>query len=304
MVEELDINNEPFIKIVSGGARMKILVIGGSRFVGPYLVEMLLEKGCAVTVFNRGSVPCPKGAKFIQGDRNQPFQIQEHFDVVVDMVAYTGDQARTAVEQLKFDFMVHVGTAASYKKSGEFPLKEDFPLGDWPVWGAYNKGKVDCENVLKKSGIKYASIRPVFILGPENFADREKFIYTRIKKGETLILPGNGEAVIQFVFAKETAEAIALLATKRIEGNFNCCGTEAITVNGLVEEMGKLVGKKPVVKHNHEADGKSWKIDQFPFANENFFCSNEKLKKLGVHFSPLISQLKADYEIHYKKILD
>lgn len=163
---------------------MKILIIGGSRFVGPYLIDML-QKDHEVTVFNRGTIQkeYPKHVKFLKGDRDSKFTIKEHFDVAIDMIAYTGPQIKNSIDHLNFDFFVNFGTAASYKKSGIFPLVEEFILGDWPVWGDYNKGKVDCENILKKSGIKFATLRPVFILGPHNYADREHFIYKRIKRG-------------------------------------------------------------------------------------------------------------------------
>ena len=157
--------------------------------------------------------------------------------------------------------------------------------------------------MLEKSGVKYVSMRPVYILGPNNYIDREKFIYSKIKNSETITLPGNGEAMVQFVFVKEVAESIVLLATRKLQGAFNCAGDEAITLNGLVNEMGKIIGKNPVIKHNASTDGSNWNDNEFPFGNENFFCDNSKIKNLGIKFTPLLSGLKSDFKNYYKNVI-
>ncbi|KKQ91445.1 MAG: hypothetical protein UT16_C0014G0001, partial [Candidatus Azambacteria bacterium GW2011_GWA2_39_10] len=66
------------------------------------------------------------------------------------------------------------------------------------------------------------------------------------------------------------------------------------------EEMGKIIGKNPIIKCNHSADGAKWNSGEFPFANENFVVSNKKIKKLGIKFTPLIEGLNKDYENYYK----
>ncbi|MFH1520352.1 MAG: NAD-dependent epimerase/dehydratase family protein [Candidatus Micrarchaeota archaeon] len=280
---------------------MNILVIGGSRFVGPLLVIQLLAKNYNITLFNRGLIRSAyENLTFIKGDRNNGFSIDEHFDIVIDMCAYNGIQTRTALEQIDFDFFIHFSTAAVYKKTNQFPLTEDSPLGIWPLWGDYNKGKVECEQILSKSGINFATIRPVYILGSDNYCDRERFIYSRIKSNQPLILPGNGQAMIQFVFAKDVANSIALIAENKVTGNYNCVGDEKISLHDLVMEMGKIVGQKPSLKFNLNTDGENFDEREFPFANETFLCSNKKLKSLGVKFTPLLKGLKEDYQFYSK----
>lgn len=281
---------------------MNILIIGGSRFVGPHLISLLLKNKHNLTVFNRGSIQFsyPKGVYVVQGDRDKGFGSLGKFDVVIDMCAYTGDQTKRALKELTFDYFLNFGTVASYKKTEIFPLTEDSTIGDWPSFGEYNKGKVACEQVLEKSGVKYATIRPVYILGPKNYCDRENFIYSRIKKGVPLNLPGNGLGVAQFVFVDEVAKAIATLVEGKITGSFNVSGNEEITVIGLVEEMGKIVGKKPIIQFNPNAIGLNFNEAEFPFDNENLIVSNDKIKKLGIQFIQLIDGLKRDYKNYYK----
>ena len=282
---------------------MEILIIGGSRFLGPILIEQLLKNGHSLSVFNRGTIKSEytSGVHFIKGDRNGSFNIDDHFDVVIDTCAYTGIHTKKTLDDLDFDFFLHIGTVASYKRTELFPLTESSEIGEWPLWGDYNKGKVECENVLEKSGVKYASLRPVYILGPNNYVDREHFIYSCIKRGVPLRLPGNGQALVQFVFCKDVVDSIVLIAENKDIGAFNCAGDEVITLIGLVQSMGKIAGKSPKIEFNPEADGVHFDESEFPFANENMVCSNEKIKKAGIGFTPLITGLKADYQHHYKK---
>lgn len=284
---------------------MKVLIIGGSRFVGPLLISQLLQANHDVVVFNRGQINnnYPNGVRFIEGDRNNGFKVADHFDAVVDMCAYTGAQTKMALEQLSYDLFVHFGSVVSYKKSEIFPLTEESQTGLWPSMGDYGKGKVECEQVLAASGKKYATIRPGYILGANNYVDRENFIYSRIHKGIELVLPGNGQALAQFIFAQDVAAIIVLILQKNLTGAFNCSGNEMITLKGLVEVMGELVGKQPRIAYNSAADGERYNQDEFPFSNENLLVSNQKLKDAGFTFTPLLDGLRADFDSHYKELL-
>ena len=281
---------------------MKILIIGGSRFVGPILVEMLLKHKHQITVFNRGTLQTkyPKTVKFVQGDRDKGFGLKEKYDAVIDMCAYSGKQTQKAIKELKFDYFLNFGTVAAYKRTEIFPITEEFPIGIWPGWGDYNRGKAECEKILAKSKIKYCSIRPVYILGPKNYCDRENFIYSRIKKGESLSLPVNGLGVVQFVFVDEVANIIVELTEKKILGTYNVNGDDIISVVGLVQEMAKIVGKKPIIKYDPHNTGDNFDENKFPFDNDTIIQSNEKIKRLGFKFKSLIEGLKKDYKNYYK----
>ncbi len=276
---------------------MNILIIGGSRFVGPILIQQLLDKGHDITVLNRGNHTIQENrVTQIKHDRNQGFSLNEKFDVVADMCAYNGLHTQAAVTQLKFDHFVHFSTAAVYKKPDSFPLTENSQLGGWPIWGEYNKGKVECEAALERSDISYATIRPVYILGPRNYVDRERFIYSKIKNGQIVHLPGDGEARVQFVFVNEVASLFAKIIENKITGSFNCCGDDIVTLKQLVEVMGKIVGKQPKIL----ITDKELPESKFPFANETFFCSNHKAKSLGIKFGSLKANLLRDYLTYYK----
>lgn len=285
---------------------MKILIIGGSRFIGPALIKELLERDHQVTVFNRGNkeMRFSKGVEIVNGDRNKAFGISKDFDVVIDTCAYNEAHVKKAIEELKFGRYFFISTAAAYAKTEIFPLREDStPTGAWPLWKEYGIDKARAENFLMASGKKCVILRPVYILGKENHVARESFIYGKIAKGEPLVLPGNGNAAIQFVFVQDVAKAITALVESDDNGIYNICGDDSITLNGLVKEMGRIIGKEPIIGYNPSADGIGFSPDEFPFANENFFCSNEKIKKAGIRFTPFLAGLKNDYEGYYKKLI-
>lgn len=298
---------KPFLPYLFGrkNTMQKVLIIGGSRFIGPFLVEELLFRGHEVTVFNRGRIQkqYPDRVRFIPGDRNDGFGVKERFDAVIDMCAMYGAHTAKAINELVFDFFVNLGTAAVYEKSELFPLTEESNLGNWSLWGDYNRGKVECERVLAKSGVSYASLRPVYILGPRNYLLREAFIYAKLKRGEPLILPGNGQALLQFIHAREVAASLALIMEKRIEGVFNCAGDKIVTLRGLIEEMAGIVHKEPHIEYNPKADGWRFNAREFPFANENFVVANDKIKGLGARFAPISEFLRSDYDNYYEKII-
>ncbi|MDO8626796.1 MAG: NAD-dependent epimerase/dehydratase family protein [Candidatus Magasanikbacteria bacterium] len=282
---------------------MKVLLIGGSRFTGPAIVAELLKKNYEVTVFNRGNITerhDPK-VRFIKGDRNSGFNLRDHFDAVIDTCAYTKEQIKRSLGELQFDYYLFVSTAAVYRKTHVFPLTEvNSPRGPWPVWGEYSARKIECEEALEHSGAAHAIVRPVYILGPHNPVDRENFIYSRLRNNTPLTLPGNGSAIIQFIFVQDIARIYARLVEQKITGIFNCAGSEGITLIGLVEEMARIVGVPPQIEFNPAADGDKFDERQFPFANENFFCDNIKLKQLGFTPSSLITGLRQDYVGYYR----
>jgi len=116
-----------------------------------------------------------------------------------------------------------------------------------------------------------------------------------------LIIPGNGEALVQFVFARDVAESIALIAEKKARGAFNCAGDEMLSLRGLVEEMARIAGTAPAFRFNSERDGDRFDEAEFPFANENLICGNSRLKALGARFTPLLKGLEEDYRGYYSK---
>lgn len=92
-----------------------------------------------------------------------------------------------------------------------------------------------------------------------------------------------------------------MLTGQKLTGAFNCAGDETITLTGLVKEMGKIAGRKAIIKLNPKTDRENFNEAEFPFANETFMCSNEKIKSAGMTFTPLLRGLTDDYKNYYEK---
>jgi dTDP-glucose 4,6-dehydratase len=288
---------------------MHLLILGGTRFLGLNFLKTILNSGNRITLFNRGSmqeVNLFKDIQIIKGDRNRKSDVEvlqnKLFDVVVDFSGYTRYQIELMVHQLsgKIGHYIYCSSGAVYEETEKFPLTEDQKIGNWPIWGEYGRGKLESElylwDTFLKSGFPLTIIRPVFILGPDNYLDREKFIISRILNNSPILLPGGGQSISQFVFVDEVSKAIVNLLKepfKHIGEVYNCCGDEFITLFGLVELFATKL-KKDVniidinLKRYQIADIPYEAEDIFPFSNSHFICSNEKLRKaIGCKFRSL-----------------
>jgi nucleoside-diphosphate-sugar epimerase len=282
---------------------MKVLVIGGSRFVGPSLLRLLSENGHQITVFNRGTRqrPLPSGASQVIGDREEGFGDLGRFDVVIDTCAYRKEHTERALKEIPSEHFIHVSSAVVYDRTNPSPYREDSPIGPWPLWGDYNRNKAEIERALESSGRRYSSLRPVYVLGAGNHIPREEWIYRSLSRGEPILMPGNGDAEVQFVFSEDVARALVLIAESGAQGAFNCAGDERISLVEFVRELARISEKEPHIVLSPENDGVNWDPARFPFPNETFLVSNDRLKSLGMSFTDLREGLRRDYETYYRQ---
>lgn len=197
---------------------MKVLVVGGTRFMGVATVERLLEHAHDVTIFNRGTRPnpWPGRVRALTGDRTDPRALGrlagELFDAIVDFCAYDADDASGLLGiQGEVPRLVHISSGTVYRLDPRLPWAEDTPYGPAELWGEYARGKIECERVLRSGRAAAAAttaIRFPWVLGPGSYADRERFVLNRLLDGQELLLPGDGQAPQQFLSAEQAAEAV------------------------------------------------------------------------------------------------
>ncbi len=193
------------------GLLMKILVMGGTRFVGKPLVARLQEQGHALTLFTRGRLPAPEGVESVRGDRSVDADLDQlkgrTFEVVIDSSGRSLDDSRRvlAVTGAPAHRFLYVSSAGVYAASTQWPLDETAAIDP----ASRHSGKADTEQWLQEQGIPFTSFRPTYIVGPGNYNPVERWFFDRIVHDRPIPLPGSGETITQIGHAEDLAEAMA-----------------------------------------------------------------------------------------------
>jgi 2'-hydroxyisoflavone reductase len=234
---------------------MRILILGGTGFIGPYQVEYALERKHTVTLFNRGktnSTLFPKVPRLI-GDRNvaggHDALKKGTWDLVIDNPTSNPQWVRGAGEALKgrVGQYLFVSTISVFSDNSK-PVDENGPLNppsniDAPYNAqAYGSNKVRCEQEAKNQfGDNVTVVRPGLIVGPGDLSDRFSYWPVRIDKGGEILAPGSPDDPVQYVDAKDLSSWIVRLGEARTMGTFNATGPKTPTT---IAEM--LYGIKAV----------------------------------------------------------
>ncbi len=286
---------------------MKILVMGGSRFMGLATVRELLAHGHSVTVLNRGTraVEWPGPVTELRGDRNDPQALRQlnglAFDGVIDLSAYTGEQTRlllAAPGMKDVPRWVHCSSGAVYAPQPILPWKENGAMGPWSLWGQYAIDKLDGERSLqtrRAANLATTALRLPFVLGPANYVDREEFVFNRLLDDATILLPGDGQAVVQFVSTGQVAQAM-VAALEVFSGSgwqvFNIAAPGFCSLEGFVQICAEITGKEP--KLQRVAGGPTGGAGEvfnggnavFPFPNANYVLDLEAAAAAGISPKP------------------
>lgn len=272
---------------------MKTLVMGGSYFIGWHLVQELAKTGHDVWVFNRGTRgrKYPQNVRHIQGDRNDVSAMRSSLgrlqvDAVFDLTAYRGEQTAVMLDIFggRVAKYLHISTAAVYLQSDIFPIREDFATGRHHIWGTYGGNKLDCENLLleahRKYGFPAVVFRPSYVYGPDNYIPRERFLYERISRSRPILIPDDGQALIQLGHVEDLAKAwhLALDNPKSIGEVYNVSGNEYITLDGLARLVSDIMKRDVEIVHVDLSEYKLTARDIFPFDNCTYFTDIEKAK--------------------------
>lgn len=235
---------------------MKILVLGGTWFLGAAVVENALQRGWQVTTFNRGrsGQPAP-GALTVHGDRTIPADLQrlaQHgpWDAVVDTSASSMAprdvlHAARALEGVAGRY-VYVSTVSAYQGWPDEALTETSPVLDGPPdadsgygrmpdgWDGpdlhYGRQKAGTERAVLESfgSVRTAILRPGVILGPGEYVGRLPWWLSRAARGGRILAPGRSDKTIQPVDVRDVA-AFAL----------GCCAADGGGVFNVTAPIGR-----------------------------------------------------------------
>ena len=290
---------------------MRILVMGGTRFIGVYLTQQLVREGHEVVLFNRGKKPSPvPGLKVITGDRTVAADLNqlagESFDAIFDNNGRELSDTQPLVELFKgkVQHFVYMSSAGVYLKSDEMPHTE----GDAEDPKSRHKGKNDTEAYLIQSGIPFTSIRPTYIYGPQNYNDLDAWYFDRILQNRPVPIPGHGQHLTQLGHCGDLADAmVKVLGNQTAIGEiYNISGDKAVTFDGLAKACAIAAGQDPEKLKLVHYDPKSFdfgKKKAFPMRPQHFFCSVDKAKR-DLNWAPkfdLIAGLKDSLNNDYLK---
>src|SRR3989441_4558068 len=239
---------------------MRILVLGGTEFIGVHLVRALTRAGHEVAVFNRGrrNERLPAGVRTIVGDRKDHAAVRttlagERVDARGD-VTYaptTGEDVDAVLDALdgRLGHALFVSTCRVYDHALPIPYDEATPRSLY--WGEYAKHKIAGEDTLlrrqRERGLPVTIVRPTHVYGPMNTRNNETFFFDRLLRGRPVLLPGDGRWLRQFGHVEDLADAmVALLGRREAFGQaYNVTGEETITQAGFVELIADVI-KRPL----------------------------------------------------------
>jgi 2'-hydroxyisoflavone reductase len=257
---------------------MRILILGGTGFLGPHEIPYAVARGHAVTVFNRGNQPAPAGVEQLTGDRDKGDLASlagRRWDVCIDNAAYVPFQVRDAARMLasQVDHYLFVSTISTYADhgaaEGDAAADEDAPLGRYAGdalaatrqtlnddLALYGPLKVACEEeAVRGFGADRTTIvRPALIVGPGDLTDRFTYWPARVANldgqwGDEVVAPGDGGEPIQWIDVRDLTEWLIRLAERPIAGIFNASGPERpTTVAAFLADIAAGVGRAPKLR--------------------------------------------------------
>jgi 2'-hydroxyisoflavone reductase len=238
---------------------MRILILGGTGFTGPFQVKYALERGHKVTVFNRGKTKpgeLPEGVEQLIGDRNGQLDALKgkKWDVVIDNPTSVPVWVRDAAQILKgnVDRYVFISTISVYAEHSAPGKQEDAPLAKYDGEDAmketrdtliasqfklYGPLKALSEAEAEKwfPG-KTLVIRPGLIVGPGDQTDRFTYWPVRIDRGGEVLAPGQASDPVQFIDARDLAEWTIRMVENGETGIYNATGpTKPLGVGEMLD---------------------------------------------------------------------
>ena len=236
----------------------KILVLGGTRFLGRHFVEAALVRGHAVTLFNRGQTAPTAFAQAqvetIIGDRELDLGAltERTWDAVFDTSAYAAATARKSAEALRgrVGAYAFISTISAYADSKTANYDEHYPLATMSDDDAakitknadvaanlqfYGPQKVSCEReITRVFGDRVLLIRAGLLIGPHDSSDRFTYWVRRVRQGGEMLVPDTLDQRWQLIDARDLAAWALTMIESEQGGVFNVTG-EQIAMGDILD---------------------------------------------------------------------
>jgi 2'-hydroxyisoflavone reductase len=219
---------------------MRLLVLGGTLFLGRHVVEAARDRGHEITIFSRGHTNPDlfPDVERLTGDRDGDLTALEgrEWDAVVDPSGYVPRVVRQSAELLA-DATGHYTFVSSISAYGDFAkpgFDESYPTGELPddhgedVNRFYGELKAACEDVVRDVyGDRSAIIRSGLIVGRYDWTNRFGWWIRRVAEGGEVLVPDADLWPVQIVNGRDLAEWLLDLAERHESGTFNATGPES-----------------------------------------------------------------------------
>ncbi len=220
---------------VAAPAPLRVLILGGTGFIGPHQVEYALSRGHTVTLFNRGRTNTHlfPGVERLVGDRNGDLAALEgrEWDVVLDNSGYEPEQVRATAELLAPNSRryLFVSTQSVYSDRSIIDQDERGAVGMRGVpseeWDGYGPLKALSEAQAREVlGDRLTVVRPAVIVGPGDRSDRFTYWVVRVDRGGEVMAPGDPADPVQFIDVRDVTEFMLHLVERDVAGTFNATG--------------------------------------------------------------------------------
>lgn len=246
---------------------MRVIVFGGTGWVGHKVALLFASAGYDVTVCSRGEMATfsenVAAIKSIKADKNVEAEVRKifenKFDVVIDSVPTEKSIEYICKYARGIKQYIHCSSTGGYAPLPFIPCDESAPYtgfkfgGGWTAKAEYDAMVMDLFN---KKGFPATVIRPCYITGPgmlplDNLGDRRPDFISDIIKNAMLDLPDNGLALLQPIHVDDLAHSFLLAAeTARSIGQiYNICLEKAVTLNRYLEINAAVFDTEPVINH-------------------------------------------------------
>lgn len=274
----------------------QVLVMGGSYFIGRKIVGRLLDNNYSVYILNRGTKEnVDKRIINLKCDRNDTEQMNTIlskclFDVVIDVSALNELQVEILYNSLNKESLkqfVFISSSAVYDvKNFSIPYSEETPLKENKYWTSYGINKIEAEDFLIEKFMNTKTdliiLRPPYVYGENNYAQRESFIFEHICNNKPIIIPNNGNTKLQFIYTTDLANIILNLLNTNLDtiSIFNVGNKKPITIKEWIECCAKVVGKEAkIIEYDYRNNNRKER-DFFPFFNYDNVLDVSKINEL------------------------
>lgn len=301
------------LRAAPGRAPLKILILGGTGYIGPHLVRYAVSRGHAITTFTRGrrTPELPAGIEQLIGDRNGQLDALKgkSWDIVIDDSATNPDWVRQSTELLngnvkRYLFTSSTGVYYPYLKRGydenDAPHLEMADPKD--LSEKFGVDKANCEaQVRKVFGDKTVVVRPTYIVGPGDTSDRFPYWPVRLAQGGEVAAPGKKDDPVAFIDVRDLAEFMVKLAEDNATGIYNVVGPRNVMTSREFYEKARAAINPSVTyvyiddydfldKHKIDSSVPWVILKDKDFGHQS--VQNRKVIAAGLKFRPIEQTLK------------